>query len=531
MDLIKIAVRDPHKGPVMQGSAPRLEIRNLTRHFGGEIVVDNVNLSISPGQVTCLLGPSGCGKSTTLRMIAGVDMQDSGEIWVDGQLVKIKDSSHALELGIGMVHQHFMLVENFSVLENVILGAEGGAVLKQGMDAAREELKRLEQEYSLDIDVDAIVEDLPVGLQQRVEILKALYRGAKILILDEPTGVLTPQEADHLFRILKSLKEQGVTVILITHKLREILASTDSVSVMRQGEMVAHRETSKTDKEELAELMVGKKVRLKVNKDEAKPEQTVLLAKDLSFFDGQGVERLKKVSLDLKAGEILGIAGVSGNGQSELLNVLSGITPMASGEIQFAGQTITANAPKNAAQMRDLKMAHVPEDRHKMGLVTGFEAYEAAVLGYHDSEAYNGSVLMKRGAMLEECNERMAAWDVRPPNPHLKTANFSGGNQQKIVIAREVEQNPNVLLIGQPTRGVDIGAIENIHEQIVKLRDAGKAILLVSVELDEIMALSDRIIVMFDGAVVGEVSASEADERTLGLMMANAWNEGQGAQA
>jgi len=370
-----------------------------------------------------------------------------------------------------------------------------------------------------------------VGLQQRVEILKALYRGAKILILDEPTGVLTPQEADHLFRILKSLKEQGVTVILITHKLREILASTDNVSVMRQGEMVAHRETSKTDKEELAELMVGKKVRLKVNKDEARPEQTVLSAKDLSFFDGQGVERLKKVSLDLKAGEILGIAGVSGNGQSELLNVLSGITPMASGEIQFAGQTITANAPKNAAQMRDLKMAHVPEDRHKMGLVTGFEAYEAAVLGYHDSEAYNGSVLMKRSAMLEECNERMAAWDVRPPNPHLKTANFSGGNQQKIVIAREVEQNPNVLLIGQPTRGVDIGAIENIHEQIVKLRDAGKAILLVSVELDEIMALSDRIIVMFDGAVVGEVSASEADERTLGLMMANAWNEGQGAQA
>ncbi|CUB05416.1 ABC transporter ATP-binding protein [Marinomonas fungiae] len=507
-----------------------IELKGISKRFGTVQANKNIDLQVPAGTIHGIIGENGAGKSTLMSIIYGFYEADAGSISIDGQLVSIRNSQDAIKVGIGMVHQHFMLVENFSVLENVILGAEGGAVLKQGMDAARQELKRLEQEYSLDIDVDAIVEDLPVGLQQRVEILKALYRGAKILILDEPTGVLTPQEADHLFRILKSLKDQGVTVILITHKLREILASTDNVSVMRQGEMVAHRETVNTDKEELAELMVGKKVRLKVDKNEAEPQQTLLSARELSYFDSQGVERLKKVSFDLKAGEILGIAGVSGNGQSELLNVLSGITPMASGEIQFAGQTITANAPKNAAQMRDLKMAHVPEDRHKMGLVTGFEAYEAAVLGYHDSEAYNGKVLMKRKAMLDECNERMAAWDVRPPNPHLKTANFSGGNQQKIVIAREVEQNPEVLLIGQPTRGVDIGAIENIHEQIVKLRDAGKAILLVSVELDEIMALSDRIIVMFDGAVVGEVAASEADERTLGLMMANAWNEGRGVQ-
>jgi len=296
---------------------------------------------------------------------------------------------------------------------------------------------------------------------------------------------------------------------------------------MRQGEMVAHRETAHTSKEELAELMVGKKVRLTVDKDDAKPQDVLLSAQNLSQFDSQGVKRLKNVSLTLRAGEILGIAGVSGNGQSELLNVLSGITPMDEGEIHFAGQVINAKSPRDAAQMRDLKMAHVPEDRHKMGLVTGFEAYEAAVLGYHNSPAYNGKILMNRKAMLDECNERMAAWDVRPPNPHLKTANFSGGNQQKIVIAREVEQNPEVLLIGQPTRGVDIGAIENIHEQIVKLRDAGKGILLVSVELDEIMALSDRIVVMFDGAVVGELDAKDADERTLGLMMANAHNKEQ----
>lgn len=508
-----------------------IELEGISKRFGAVQANKDISLQVPAGTIHGIIGENGAGKSTLMSIIYGFYEADTGSISIDGEKVDIRNSQDAIKVGIGMVHQHFMLVENFSVLENIVLGAEGGAVLKHGLDAAREELKRLESEYHLDVDVDAIVEDLPVGLQQRVEILKALYRGAKILILDEPTGVLTPQEADHLFRILKSLKEQGVTVILITHKLREILASTDNVSVMRQGEMVAHRETASTDKEELAELMVGKKVRLKVNKDEAAPQQTVLLAKDLSLFDEQGVERLKKVSLELKAGEILGIAGVSGNGQSELLNVLSGIATMSSGTIEFAGQTITPSAPKDAAQMRELKMAHVPEDRHKMGLVTGFEAYEAAVLGYHNSEAYNGRWLMSRKDMFKECEQRMADWDVRPPNPLLKTANFSGGNQQKIVIAREVEQNPDVLLIGQPTRGVDIGAIENIHEQIVKLRDAGKAILLVSVELDEIMALSDRIIVMFDGAVVGEVPASEADERTLGLMMANAWYEGQGATA
>lgn len=505
-----------------------IELEGISKRFGTVQANKNIGLQVPAGTIHGIIGENGAGKSTLMSIIYGFYEADSGSISVKGERVNIRNSQDAINAGIGMVHQHFMLVENFTVLENIVLGAEGGAVLKHGLASARKELQRLEQEYSLDVDVDAVVEDLPVGLQQRVEILKALYRGANILILDEPTGVLTPQEADHLFRILKSLTEQGVTVLLITHKLREILASTDNVSVMRQGEMVAHRVTRDTNKEELAELMVGKKVRLKVDKETAQPQRTVLSARDLCYFDAQGVERLKSVSLELKAGEILGIAGVSGNGQSELLNVLSGITPLASGEIAFAGQTITAQAPKTAAQMRDLNMAHVPEDRHKMGLVTGFEAYEAAILGYHDADTYNGKVLMKRKAILEECQERMASWDVRPPNPHLKTANFSGGNQQKIVIAREVEQNPEVLLIGQPTRGVDIGAIENIHEQIVRLRDAGKAILLVSVELDEIMALSDRVLVMFDGAVVGEVSAEDADERTLGLMMANAWQDSQG---
>ncbi|TDO95893.1 ABC transporter ATP-binding protein [Marinomonas balearica] len=502
-----------------------IELRGISKRFGAVQANKDINLQVPAGTVHGIIGENGAGKSTLMSIIYGFYEADTGTIEVDGQEVNIRNSQDAIKAGIGMVHQHFMLVENFTVLENVVLGAEGGTILKGGMDAARKELARLEKEYSLDIDVDAVVEDLPVGLQQRVEILKALYRGARILILDEPTGVLTPQEADHLFRILDALKQQGVTVILITHKLREILASTDNVSVMRLGQMVAHRETAKTDKEELAELMVGKKVRLKVLKDEAEPGDVKLAAKNVSYVDSQGVTRLKNINFELRAGEVVGIAGVSGNGQSELLNVLSGITPMSSGEVHMAGEVITPKSPKNAAQMRDLKMGHIPEDRHKMGLVTGFEAYEAAILGYHNDPDYNGKILLNRKAMLNECNERMESWDVRPPNPHLKTANFSGGNQQKIVIAREVEKNPDVLLVGQPTRGVDIGAIENIHEQIIKLRVADKAILLVSVELDEIMALSDRILVMFDGEIVGELPASEADERTLGLMMANAFNE------
>lgn len=502
-----------------------IELRGISKRFGAVQANKDISLQVPQATIHGIIGENGAGKSTLMSIIYGFYEADEGEIHIDGELTHIRNSEDAIRVGIGMVHQHFMLVENFTVLENIILGAEGGGLLKEGIQAARIELQRLEEEYKLDVDIDAVVEDLPVGLQQRVEILKALYRGAKILILDEPTGVLTPQEADHLFRILKALKEQGVTVIIITHKLREILALTDNVSVMRQGEMVAHRETAQTDKEELAELMVGKKVRLVVDKKPAQPAQTVLSTKNVSWTDEQGVDRLKNVSFSVKAGEIVGIAGVSGNGQSELLNVLSGITSLSAGEIQINNETISPTNTKNPQQMRALKMAHVPEDRHKMGLVTGFEAYEAAILGYHDSSAYNGKVLLDRKAMQAECKERMQKWDVRPPNPYLKTANFSGGNQQKIVIAREVEQNPDVLLIGQPTRGVDIGAIENIHEEIVKLRDAGKAILLVSVELDEIMALSDRILVMFDGAIVGEVDAAVADEKTLGLMMANAFSD------
>ena len=420
-----------------------------------------------------------------------------------------------------MVHQHFMLVDTFTVLENIVLGAESGWKLNDSLRAARKKLIQLEKDYGLDVPLDSLVGDLPVGLQQRVEILKALYRNANVLILDEPTGVLTPQEADHLFAILDKLRSQGTTVIIITHKLREVLAITDNISVMRQGQMVAHVKTSDTNREELAELMVGRKVRLKVEKSEPHPQQALLQVEHLNYVDSSGVPRVKDISFSVRAGELVGIAGVSGNGQSEILSLLSGILKPTSGTIQMNGHTISPQHPADPQQVRAMGVGHIPEDRHKQGLINKFEAQEAYILGYHNLPKYNKGLLQDKQAIATLCQESMNKWDVRPNDIHLKTANFSGGNQQKLVIAREMEEEPDVLLIGQPTRGVDIGAIEYIHQQIIACRDAGKAILLVSVELDEILSLADRILVVFDGAIVGELDAKLADEKTLGLMMAN----------
>ncbi len=418
-----------------------------------------------------------------------------------------------------MVHQHFMLVENFTVLENIMLGAEESQILNAGITKARAELKRLEKEYALEVDPDAVIEELPVGIQQRVEILKALYRKADILILDEPTGVLTPAEADHLFRILGQLKAEGKTVLLITHKLREIMAITDEVSVMRRGEMVATRTTRDTSVEELAELMVGRRVLLRVEKGEAKPADVKLSVKNLTVRDSRGVTMVDDVSFDVRAGEIVGIAGVAGNGQSELLEAISGIRRAKSGTVLLNGRPIDVTGNADPAELRKSGLAHVPEDRHHVGLVLKFEESENAILGYHDDPKYRKGFLLDIDAIRAEAEEKIAAYDIRPPNPRLKTANFSGGNQQKIVLAREMERNPDVLIIGQPTRGVDVGAIEFIHKRIIEMRDQGKAVVLVSVELDEIRALSDRILVMFAGRVVGE-RAPDATEGELGLLMA-----------
>ncbi|MEM1378772.1 MAG: ABC transporter ATP-binding protein, partial [Pseudomonadota bacterium] len=374
-------------------------------------------------------------------------------------------------------------------------------------------------EYALEVDPDAIIEQLPVGLQQRVEILKALYRGAEILILDEPTGVLTPAEADHLFRILKQLKEQGKTIVLITHKLREIMAVTDSVSVMRQGTMVATRTTSQTSVEELAELMVGRHVLLEVDKHPPKIGDVKLSVQGLTVKDSRGVTMVDDVSLDVRAGEIVGIAGVAGNGQSQLIEAIAGIRKAETGRALLDGEPINVTGEADPAMLRKRGMAHVPEDRHHMGLVLAFEESENSILGYHDDDDYVNGAMLNINSIRSDAREKIEKYDIRPPNPRLKTANFSGGNQQKIVLAREMEQDPSVLIVGQPTRGVDVGAIEFIHKRIIEMRDAGKAVLLVSVELDEIRSLSDRILVMFAGRVVGERSA-DATEGEIGLLMA-----------
>ncbi|HSF96394.1 MAG TPA: ABC transporter ATP-binding protein, partial [Thermohalobaculum sp.] len=432
----------------------------------------------------------------------------------------IHGSADAIRLGIGMVHQHFMLVPVFTVVENVMLGAEGGAMLKDGIAATRAELARLSDEHGLEVDPDALVSDLPVGLQQRVEILKALRRGARILILDEPTGVLTPDETDRLFDILRALKADGVTILLITHKLREIMEVTDSVSVMRRGEMAGHRRTAETSREELAELMVGRKVLLETAAAPAEPGPVALAAEGLQWRDAAGVERLRDVTLELRAGEILGVAGVTGNGQSELLDLLAGIAAPQQGRITIGGRVIDRVHPADPAEMRRLGLAHVPEDRHLRGLVLEFEAAENAVLGYHWGERAGTGAFLNPGAMRDLCARLMERFDVRPPNPRLRARGFSGGNQQKLVLAREIDVAPQVLLVGQPTRGVDIGAIEFINQQLIDLKQAGCAILLVSVELDEIMALSDRIMVMNAGRVVGTIPREGADRQRLGLMMA-----------
>ncbi len=496
-----------------------IELIGINKSFGAVRANRDIHLEIPRGTIHGIIGENGAGKSTLMSILYGFYQADSGEISVGGKPTAIKTPNDAIAVGIGMVHQHFMLVENFTVLENIILGAEGEALLKTSIAKARSELERLEREYGLEVNPDAVIEELPVGLQQRVEILKALYRGAEILILDEPTGVLTPAEADHLFRILKQLKDQGKTVVLITHKLREIMAITDNVSVMRQGTMVATRETNKTTVEELAELMVGRRVLLRVEKGEAKAGEFKLSVSNLTVKDSRGVTMVDDVSFDVRAGEIVGIAGVAGNGQSELIEAIAGVRRAISGSVMLDGKPIDVTGFADPGELRDRGLAHVPEDRHHVGLVLAFEENENSILGYHDDPRYLKGPFLNIEAIMADAKDKIEKYDIRPGNPKLKTANFSGGNQQKIVLAREMEQDPGVLIVGQPTRGVDVGAIEFIHKRLIAMRDAGKAVLLVSVELDEIRSLSDRILVMFAGRVVGE-RGPEATEGELGLLMA-----------
>ncbi len=507
--------------PAGRAAAPALEVVGIEKRFGPVRANAGVSMAVAAGTIHGIVGENGAGKSTLMSIVYGYYRADAGEIRLGGERVAIDGPQQAIARGIGMVHQHFMLVDTFTVLENVALGAEGGRLLRAPLARARRALERLEREYGLEVDPDAVVGGLPVGLRQRVEILKALYRGADLLILDEPTGVLTPREADDLFRILRAFREQGGTVVLITHKLREIMALTDRVTVMRAGRVAGHVDTRDTDRERLAAMMVGRTVRLRVDKRPAAPGRPVLAVEDLVVRDRSGVVRVESVSFQVRAGEIVGIAGIAGNGQSELLEALAGTLAAERGAIRIDGRPAPAGGGAGATRaMRRLGLGHVPEDRQRMGLVAAFEAAESGVLGHHFDRRYNRGAWMSRRAVIERVRRNMEAFDVRPVRPRLRTAHFSGGNQQKIVLGREMERGPDLLLVGQPTRGVDIGAIEFIHRRLAAMRDAGKAILLISVELDEILSLADRILVMFGGAITGEVAAAEADERAIGLMMA-----------
>jgi simple sugar transport system ATP-binding protein len=499
--------------------APAVAMRRIHKRFGAVQANRDVNLTVRKATVHGIVGENGAGKSTLMSILYGFYEADSGDIEIDGQPVEIRGSRQAIAAGIGMVHQHFMLVDSLSALDNVMLGSEPDWRLGPARARVRAALDALMTQTGLTVRLDQTVEDLPVGERQRLEILKALYRGARILILDEPTAVLTPQETDQLFEVLRGLRARGTTILLITHKLREIMALCDAVTVMRQGAVVLDTTIADTSIDALAQAMVGRRVKLGRAGHAAQPGAVLLQAEHLTWRDALGVARVADVSLQLRAGEIVGIAGVSGNGQSELLEILSGLRAPQEGTLLLGGRTFSPQRWLTPQQARALKLAHVPEDRHARALVLPFGAWETAVLGYHRLLDFCRRGFMRAPAMRAACAGMMQGYDVRPPDPELRASKFSGGNQQKLVLAREAWAQPKVMLVGQPTRGVDIGAIEFIHARLRELRDAGGAVLVVSSELDEVLALSDRVLVMNAGRIAGERPIAQCDETTLGLLM------------
>jgi general nucleoside transport system ATP-binding protein len=510
----------PH--PSLTSGEADLAVRmtGISKRFGAVAANANVTLTVAPGTVHGLVGENGAGKSTLMSILYGFYQADSGNIEVFGKPATIRNADEAIALGIGMVHQHFMLVDTLSALENVMLGAEPHWLLGRADATVRRKLNELMKATGLQVGLDALVSDLSVGDRQRLEILKALYRGAKVLILDEPTAVLTPQETAHLFEVLKLLREQGTTILLITHKLKEVMRLCDRVTVMRAGRVVQELDISHASIEGLAEAMVGRKVNIgRVDADKPVAGEVLLQAQHLHVKDAMCVVRLNDVSLTLRAGEIVGVAGVSGNGQSELIDALSGLLQPDKGSMTLVGQAFQPQKWLDPHTARELGLAHVPEDRHARALVMDFVAWESAVLGYDGLPEYASGGWMNHGRMRQATAQMMERFDVRPQDPELLSSKFSGGNQQKLVLARELGQAPKVLLVGQPTRGVDIGAIEFIYSQLRAMRDAGCAVLVVSSELDEILALSDRVIVMNQGRITGELAIEDCTEAGLGLLM------------
>ncbi|NEZ47103.1 ABC transporter ATP-binding protein [Clostridium niameyense] len=494
-----------------------VEMKGITKVFPGTVANDNVNFELFKGETHVLLGENGAGKTTLMNVLYGLYQAEKGDIFIEGKKVNITSPNDAIKLGIGMVHQHFMLVNNFTVAENIILGIEPRKGLKLDINKAIKHVDEIAKKYGFSIDPKSVIEDISVGQQQKVEILKALYRGANILILDEPTAVLTPQEIDELGEIIENLKSQGKSVILITHKLKEVMKMSDRVTIIRRGKVTGTVKTSATNIDELAELMVGRKVDLNIDKKPQKLGKEILKVENIVAKDRRGVSVLKGVNLSIRAGEIVGIAGVDGNGQSEFIEVLTGLSRADGGSIKLKGEEILN---KSSREIIDSGVGHIPEDRHKRGLILKYSLFENSILGIHHKKPFSKGLIMNYAEIRKHCNRLINEFDVRTPNDEVLASALSGGNQQKLIAAREISKNPDLLIASQPTRGLDVGAIEYIHTRLVEERDNGKAVLLVSLELDEILSLSDRIAVMYDGKIVKIVDRKDATEQKLGVLMA-----------
>ena len=494
-----------------------LEAHNITKRFPGVLANDEVDFTLRKGEIHALLGENGAGKSTLMNIIYGLYEQDEGEVFIEGERVEIDDPNDAIAHGIGMVHQHFMLVPVFTVAENIVLGAEITRGPSLDMAAARRRIRELSTEFGLEVDPDAVVENLPVGVQQRVEIVKALYRNARILVLDEPTAVLTPQEAEDLFRVMRELTQRGVSIIFITHKLQEVLEIADSITVMRRGRVVGTAEPQEVTQQDLAAMMVGRDVSLRVEKERARPGEPVLEVENLTVRDERGITAVRDVSFTVRAGEVLGIAGVQGNGQTELAQVLTGLRAPESGRVLLDGEPIPFRDPR---YLIEHGVAHIPEDRQKHGLVLPYSIADNMVLSTYYRRPFARGLQRRPGPILQRAVELIKEFDVRTPGPHTAAAHLSGGNQQKVIVARELSRPLRLVIANQPTRGLDVGSIEYIHRRIIEQRDEGIGVLLVSAELDEILSLSDRIAVMFHGAIVAVLPAEEATREELGLLMA-----------
>jgi len=494
-----------------------IEMKGISKSFPGIRANDNINLKIEQGEIHVLLGENGAGKSTLMNILYGLYQPDEGQIFIKGKPVAIINPNVAISHGIGMVHQHFMLVQPFTVTENIILGKEPKKGAALDLDKAIKDVEEISMKYELKVDPRAVVQDISVGMQQRVEILKTLYRGAEILILDEPTAVLTPQEIEELCVILRSLVDQGKSIILITHKLKEVMSMSDKVTIIRRGKVIDTLNTKDTNIDELAEKMVGRKVSLTVEKKEAEVSAPILEIKGLRVLDNRKLEAVKGIDLQVHGGEILGIAGVDGNGQSELVQAITGLSKAEAGEILLNGKEITNLTPKEVIASG---VGHIPEDRHKRGLVLGYSLSENSILGSHYLNQFRQGLGLNYHKIREYCRRLIKEYDIRTPNERVLAKSLSGGNQQKLIVAREIDRDPSLCIASQPTRGLDVGAIEFVHKKLIELRDEGKAVLLVSLELDEIMDLSDRIAVMYDGKIVGILNAKDATEKKLGIMMA-----------